>query len=106
MSSFYLNDSIAVTDSVDLVLGARFDSMDFDVSGTYPDSDSDDTISPRVGLIFDVTQEASFYGTYSETFAPKGGDQYATLRWKDSSGNYVTDSHGWTQILLRISNLE
>ena len=92
VSSFYLNDSIAVTDSVDLVLGARFDSMDFDVSGTYPDSDSDDTISPRVGLIFDVTQEASFYGTYSETFAPKGGDQYATLRWKDSSGNYVTDS--------------
>ena len=45
-----------------------------------PSSDSDDTISPRVGLIFDVTNEASIYASYSETFAPKGGDQYAKLK--------------------------
>ena len=43
--SFYLNDEIALTDSIDLVLGARFDNMDIDVSGTSSGSDSDDTIS-------------------------------------------------------------
>ena len=42
--SFYLNDEIALTDSIDLVLGARFDNMEIDVSGTSSGSDSDDTI--------------------------------------------------------------
>jgi len=78
--SFYLNDEIALTDSIDLVLGARFDSMDIDVSGTSGGSDSDDTISPRIGLIFDITEQASVYASYSETFAPRAGDQYAKLQ--------------------------
>lgn len=83
--SFYINDEIELTDSLDLVLGARFDNMDIDVNSlnetgvNTPSSDSDDTISPRVGLIFDVTNEASIYASYSETYAPKGGDQYAKL---------------------------
>ena len=78
--SFYLNDEIALTDSLDLILGARFDNMDIDVSGTSSGSDSDDTISPRVGLVFDITEQASVYASYSETFAPRAGDQYAKLQ--------------------------
>ena len=78
--SFYLNDEISLTDSLDLVLGARFDNMDIDVSGTSQGSDSDDTISPRIGLVFDVTEQASVYASYSESFAPRAGDQYAKLQ--------------------------
>ncbi|MEC8656520.1 MAG: TonB-dependent siderophore receptor [Verrucomicrobiota bacterium] len=78
--SFYLNDEISLTDSLELVVGARFDSMDIDVSGTSTGSDSDDTVSPRVGLIFDVNEQFSLYASYSETFAPRGGDQYAKLQ--------------------------
>ncbi|MFL2939195.1 MAG: TonB-dependent receptor [Opitutales bacterium] len=78
--SFYLNDEISLTDSLDLVLGARFDNMDIDVTGTSSGSDSDDTISPRVGLVFNVTEQASLYASYSESFAPRGGDQYAKLQ--------------------------
>ena len=81
--SFYLNDEIALTDSLDLILGARFDNMDIDVSGTTTGSDEDDTISPRVGLIFDLTEQASVYASYSETFAPKAGDQYAKVAAND-----------------------
>ena len=81
--SFYLNDEIALTDSIDLILGARFDSMDIDVSGTTTGSDTDDTVSPRIGLIFDVTDQASLYASYSETFAPKAGDQYAKVASND-----------------------
>ena len=54
--------------------------MDIGVSGTTTGSDEDDTISPRVGLIFDLTEQASVYASYSETFAPKAGDQYAKVR--------------------------
>ena len=81
--SFYLNDEIALTDSLDLILGARFDNMDIDVSGTTTGSDEDDTVSPRVGLIFDLTDQASLYASYSETFAPKAGDQYAKVAAND-----------------------
>ena len=81
--SFYLNDEIALTDSLDLILGARFDNMDIGVSGTTNGSDEDDTISPRVGLIFDLTEQASVYASYSETFAPKAGDQYAKVSAND-----------------------
>ncbi|MAK46612.1 MAG: TonB-dependent siderophore receptor [Opitutae bacterium] len=81
--SFYLNDEIALTDSLDLILGARFDNMDIGVSGTTTGSDEDDTISPRVGLIFDLTEQASVYASYSETFAPKAGDQYAKVAAND-----------------------
>ena len=80
--SFYLNDEISLTDSLDLVLGARFDNMDIDVSGTSSGSDSDDTISPRIGLIFDLTEQVSVYASYSETFAPRAGDQYAKVRMR------------------------
>ena len=81
--SFYLNDEIALTDSLDLVLGARFDNMDIGVSGTTTGSDEDDTISPRIGLIFDLTEEATVYASFSETFAPKAGDQYAKVSAND-----------------------
>ena len=54
--SFYLNDEISYGFSW-IVVGARFDSMDIDVSGTSTGSDSDDTVSPRVGLIFDVNEQ-------------------------------------------------
>ena len=81
--SFYLNDEIALTDSLDLVLGARFDNMDIGVSGTTTGSDEDDTISPRIKLIFDLTEEATVYASFSETFAPKAGDQYAKVSAND-----------------------
>ena len=57
--------------------------MDIGVSGTTNGSDEDDTISPRVGLIFDLTEQASVYASYSETFAPKAGDQYAKVSAND-----------------------
>mgnify|MGYP001181913924 FL=1 len=81
--SFYLNDEIALTDSLDLVLGARFDNMDIDVTGTTTGVDEDDTISPRVGMILDLTEQASVYASFSETFAPKAGDQYAKVSAND-----------------------
>ena len=88
--SFYVSDEIALMDSLDLVLGVRFDSIDFDVvdadDGSDTQSDSEDTVSPRVGLIFDATEALAFYASYSESFTPKAGDQYAKL---DSNADKV-----------------
>tara|TARA_Y100000589_G_scaffold108988_2_gene103592 strand:- start:3 stop:2198 length:2196 start_codon:yes stop_codon:yes gene_type:complete len=84
--SIYLRDEIALMDNLDLILGLRYDHMEYDVdSYNAADAitsltDSDDTLSPRAGLIFDVTQEASLYASYSETFTQIAGDQYASLK--------------------------
>ena len=97
--SFYINDEIALTDSLDLILGARFDKMDVDVSGGGPVSDSDETISPKAGLIFDVTDAISVYASYSETFTPKAKDQYAKL--KDNADKTDPDTFENTEFGIR-----
>ena len=91
--SIYLQDEMELTDSFDLVFGIRFDKMKTGVvsrdvndthgasTGTFTNlSDNDDTISPRVGLIFSATEQLSAYVSYSETFSPLAGDQYASLK--------------------------
>ena len=97
--SFYINDEIALTDSLDLVLGARFDKMDIDVAGGGPVSDSDETISPKAGLIFDVTDAISVYASYSETFTPKAKDQYAKL--EDNADKTDPDTFENTEFGIR-----
>jgi len=84
--SLTLQDEISFNDSLDVIVGARFDNMEYDVNSfnaanvATPLSDSDDTISPRVGVIYDVTEQATIYASYSESFAPAAGDQYASLK--------------------------
>jgi catecholate siderophore receptor len=87
--SIYLQNEIELSDFFDLVLGVRFDDTDTDVesigrramgSPVTNLSDSDDTISPRVGLIFNTTEQLTAYVSYSETFSPLAGDQYASLK--------------------------
>ena len=89
VSAFLLNE-IELTDSLDLVLGVRFDKMDYDVkdvknSANY--TDSDDTISPRAGIVFDVTDNTSIYASYSESYQQIKGDQYASLNAYDNKSD-------------------
>lgn len=100
--SIYLQDEINLTDSLDLVLGVRFDSIDYDVDnvlGGTSLSDSDETVSPKVGLIFSATDELAFYASYSETFSPLAGDQYASL--KSWYSDYDPKSYENTEFGLR-----
>lgn len=93
--SFYVNDQIEVNQYLDIVLGLRFDSFDFAVDvvdrGDFnngiltidPRSSSDDRVSPRAGLVFKPQENVSLYASYSESFLPRSGEQFATI----SSGN-------------------
>jgi catecholate siderophore receptor len=83
--SLTLQDEISFNDRLDLIIGARLDNMEYDVNSfdrsnvVTPLTDSDDTISPRIGVIYDLTEQATIYASYSESFSPVGGDQYASF---------------------------
>ncbi|HBL21367.1 MAG TPA: TonB-dependent siderophore receptor [Alteromonas mediterranea] len=80
--SFYVQDEIALSENFDLVLGARFDSFDievFNVKAAETRSRKDEEVSPRAGLVYKPQENISIYASYSESFLPRSGEQYANI---------------------------
>ena len=80
--SAYIQDEVKLADWLRVVLGARFDSFDITVLDNRTGivrSRKDEEVTPRVGLILKPRENISLYGSYSETFLPRSGDQFADL---------------------------
>ena len=80
--SFYLQDEIGLTEQIKLVLGGRFDRFEIDATDKKAGvtrSRTDEEFSPRVGLIFKPEENISIYASYSETFLPRSGEQFAII---------------------------
>lgn len=80
--SAYIQDEIAMSDKLDVVIGARFDSFEIDVlnvPAAEQRSRTDEEISPRFGLVYKPKENISLYGSYSETFLPRSGEQFASI---------------------------
>ena len=80
--SAYIQDEIEISDRLDVVIGARFDSFDievFNVPANEMRSRKDEEVSPRVGLIFKPLEDISIYASYSESFLPRSGEQFANI---------------------------
>ena len=84
VTSFYIQDQIALSEQLDLVLGLRYDRFDIEVvdnePGNIPFLENVDTeVSPRAGLIFKPQENISLYASYSESFLPRSGEQFADI---------------------------
>jgi catecholate siderophore receptor len=80
--SAYLQNEMQLTEWLDVVVGLRYDSFDidvFNVPGNERRSRKDDEISPRAGIIFKPQENMSIYGSYSESFLPRSGEQFANI---------------------------
>lgn len=82
--SGYIQDQISIGEHVDIVAGLRYDSFDITGVDLFPAVDrpfarQDDKVSPRIGLIFKPQQNVSIYGSYSQSFLPRSGDQFLSL---------------------------
>jgi len=80
----YVQDQISLGDRFDIVAGLRYDRFDIDGLDLQPNPDRpfgrvDTKVSPRLGLIFKPQDNVSVYGSYSESFLPRSGDQFLTL---------------------------
>ena len=83
VTSLYFSDEIDLTDELNLVLGGRLDEFDITVvdalnGGTLNQVSKE--FSSRLGLVYNPEDNVSWYASYSETFLPKSGGQYASLK--------------------------
>ena len=80
--SAYIQDEVKIAEWLRLVLGARFDSFEITVldqrNGTVR-TRKDEEVTPRLGLIVKPQPNISIYTSYSETFLPRSGDQFADI---------------------------
>jgi catecholate siderophore receptor len=82
--SAYIQDEIEVSEKLDIIIGARFDSFDITVDNLDPAnietrSRTDEKVSPRLGLVYKPQENVSLYASYSESFLPRSGEQFANI---------------------------
>lgn len=82
--SFFLQDEIKITDKLDVILGARFDSFDIEVvdnevGGLGTLTQTENEVTPRFGIVYRPIEELSLFASYSESFLPSSGEQFTDL---------------------------
>lgn len=82
-TSVYVQDEVTLSESVKLVLGARYDEFDISVvnvkNAGEKRSRKDSEVSPRAGVIYKPQENVSIYASYSESFLPRSGEQFANI---------------------------
>jgi iron complex outermembrane recepter protein len=68
----YLQDQIALLDNLKLLIGGRYDwiSTDFEQNDTINPVRNDGAFSPRIGLVYQPSEEVSLYASYTRSFFP------------------------------------
>jgi catecholate siderophore receptor len=82
IAAVYVQEQLRPSRHVEIVAGLRFDRFELDVTNLNTGqifSRTDDLVSPRLGLILKPTAELSFYASYSRSYLPSAGDQFASL---------------------------
>ncbi|MEL7189153.1 MAG: TonB-dependent siderophore receptor [Pseudomonadota bacterium] len=97
--SLYIQDEIELTDWLNIVVGGRFDSFDIAVNNLDPDNlelrtRKDERFSPRGGIIIKPQENISIYASYSESFLPRSGEQFANI----NGNNNALDPNTFTNL--------
>jgi catecholate siderophore receptor len=83
LSAVYLQDQMALSAQFQVIAGIRFDRFDLDFDDKRPAntdfSRKDDLVSPRLGAIYKPVEPVSLYASYSISYLPQSGDQFASL---------------------------
>ena len=82
LAAAYVQDQVELARQWQAIAGLRFDSFDLQYHNNRNGDDlarRDDLISPRAGLIYKPVATISLYGSYSVSYLPSSGDQFASL---------------------------
>ena len=82
VTSFYIQDEMELSEAFRLVAGLRYDSFDINVLNRVAEdsrSRKDSEVSPRFGVVYKPQENISIYASYSESFLPRSGEQFANI---------------------------
>jgi catecholate siderophore receptor len=91
----YMQDQVALTQEWKALLGIRFDSFMQDTEFARklaPLEREDNNWSPRVGLIWQPSESASHYVSYSKSYQPSG-ESFALAANNSANGPEQTENH-------------
>ncbi len=80
--SAYIQDQAEIGRHLELIAGLRFDRFDLQIADLLTGVEfarEDEVLSPRIGAIFKPIPDASIYASFSRSFLPQSGDQFASL---------------------------
>lgn len=69
----YLQDQIAFTNNLKMLIGGRFDIFDYrslDITTNSITEDNVERFTPRVGIVYQPIEPLSLYASYSQAFTP------------------------------------
>jgi iron complex outermembrane receptor protein len=73
----FVQDQVALTDRLKVLAGARFERFEHDyesyVTGVKPWNAADNAVTPRVGVIYDLTETVAVYADAARSFKPNTG---------------------------------
>jgi iron complex outermembrane recepter protein len=88
----YLQDQITIAKNLKVLVGGRFDILSQSLSDDFKD-DGDDTsfqqdqaFSPRVGVVYQPSENISIYGSYTESFQAISGKTFSGDLFKPERG--------------------
>jgi iron complex outermembrane receptor protein len=88
----YFRNALNLTENIVLTLGARFDSIKYDVDDHTGDSGSSDITfnetSPMIGAVWSIDPAVNFYGNIARSFDPPTTTELAN---PDGSSGFNTD---------------
>lgn len=73
----FVQDQVSLTERLKLLVGARFERFEHDyesyVTGVRPWEKSENAVTPRLGLTYDLTEDLALYASASRSFKPNTG---------------------------------
>ena len=82
VSAAFVQDQMELTRHIQFVAGLRYDYFNtdfFDHRTSQSLRRPDNLVAPRLGLVVKPASSVSLYGSYSVTYLPSSGDQFASL---------------------------
>ena len=73
----FVQDQMALTERLKLLIGARIERDEHDYDNKLPNATdwnkTESAVTPRYGLVYDLTPQLAVYGSFSESFKPNTG---------------------------------
>src|SRR4030095_1202666 len=78
----FVQDQVELTDYLQVIGGIRYDRCDLRYHNNRNNDNlrrTDNLVSPRAGVVVKPATQVSLFGSYSISYLPSSGDQFASL---------------------------